>query len=211
MHGSMGSLSQCLPLAAALHSTCGFGVVAFDGFGCGRSPKPNDWEAYAFDRLGRDLDAVWAWLQGRPWRLPGAGAGAGAVVPGPVVVVAHSYGTHLAMGLALRLHEAAASHLSASARPLSRPRGLVLLAGCLTTADGGHPIFRLPTLALNLLQPTLTRAFLASAFEPAEQPTAATFDHAGLLAAQRAAADANPMHVCRAYYRQVGPSGIPAA
>jgi predicted lipid-binding transport protein (Tim44 family) len=122
---------------------------------------------------------------------------------------------------------------------------LALLAGCLATLDGGHPIFRLPVFLLNLLQPLLRSAFQSAAFEtrpldrsapvasaaqpgPAARATEGTptshkaiaaeaeagggapgatlalaIRNEGLLDAQATLADANPMAVCQAYYRQV--------
>ena len=46
VHGSMASMAQYFPAAAALHDEGkGFGCVAYDWYGCGRSPKPERWEA----------------------------------------------------------------------------------------------------------------------------------------------------------------------
>ena len=58
VHGSCGSLLQWkdqIALAAKERA-----VVAFDTFGCGRSPKPPEWDAYSFAELRDDLAAVLA-------------------------------------------------------------------------------------------------------------------------------------------------------
>ncbi|CAE8621867.1 unnamed protein product [Polarella glacialis] len=100
------------------------------------------------------------------------------------------------MRLALSQQEEASTRaVTAASSVNSQMAGLVLLSGMLATQDGGHPIFRLPVFALDYLQPSLTASFLQMAFEPGCEPE--------LLASQEAACNANPMHVCKAYYRQV--------
>ena len=185
VHGSMASMAQFFPAAAALNmglkdapsSSSGFGVVAYDWLGCGRSPKPQDWDAYAWSALYRDLEAIYERTVSR--------------VSGKIVVVAHSYGTHLAMRLAL----AQIDKSKGAPSGCDKFGGLVLLGGSLATLNGGLPLFRLPVFVLDYIQPWLTSAFIRSAFEETSPPE--------LLASQEASSNANAMHVCKAYYRQV--------
>eukprot|EP00434_Breviolum_minutum_P002664 symbB.v1.2.002353.t4/scaffold121.1/size317807/17 len=149
VHGSAASLTQYLPLAAALHETLGYGFVCYDWLGCGGSEKPDDWYAYAFDELLKDLIAVWQDLK---W-------------PGPYVVVGHSFGSHLV----LKLLASAPSSVA----------GAVLLGAA--KFPEGLPIFRLP-------------AFLKMAIH-SEDPE--------LIKQEADACNANPMYMCKAYYRQV--------
>ena len=92
VHGSMGSMAQYFPLARHIHDSTGSGIVAYDQYGCGQSPKPESWESYNFGRLADDLAAVFEWTRSRDWHNRRQ-----------IVVVAHSYGTHLALRLALDL------------------------------------------------------------------------------------------------------------
>ena len=55
-------MAQFFPLAAGLCVERGLGCVAYDMFGCGRSPKPEDWAAYEFAELQRDARAVYTRL-----------------------------------------------------------------------------------------------------------------------------------------------------
>ena len=70
VHGIMASMAQFFPAAAALHGGFGnegddgsgggaFGCVLYDWLGCGRSPKPRQWEAYAWDALYGDLEKLY--------------------------------------------------------------------------------------------------------------------------------------------------------
>ena len=202
-------MAQYFPLARHIHDSTGSGIVAYDQYGCGQSPKPESWESYNFGRLADDLAAVFEWTRSRDWHNRRQ-----------IVVVAHSYGTHLALRLALDLRaerspdscpgnggarnssKKSTGPASLAAADPTTPRRdgqcavrFVLLAGCLSILDGGHPLFLLPVFALNWLQSTLTRGFLAAAYEAGADPE--------MLADQERAANANPLSVCKAYYRQV--------
>jgi pimeloyl-ACP methyl ester carboxylesterase len=108
-------------------------VVAFDAYGCGRSPKPRDWAAYSFDALTADLVAVLKCL----------------VPPGSApVLVAHSAGCSLAIA-------AVAAGLDAG---LANMEGLCLLGGYVEP-PAPHPVFYLPVPLLNLIQPMLSSGF----------------------------------------------------
>mmetsp|Transcript_16022 Transcript_16022/g.48939 ORF Transcript_16022/g.48939 Transcript_16022/m.48939 type:complete len:207 (-) Transcript_16022:96-716(-) len=56
------------------------------------------------------------------------------------------------------------------------------------------PVFYLPVFILNWLQSTMTEGFLGAAFAPGAD--------AALVEAERVACNANPMYMCKAYYRQ---------
>lgn len=169
VHGSAGSLTQFLPLASALASQ-GCGVLAYDWLGCGGSAKPDLWEAYAFEEHLQDLVAVWT------QHMLTCG-------PGPRFLVAHSFGTHLAIQLAGRVDSVS---------------GLILLSGARNFPEG-HPIFRLPVWVLNHLQSSLTKVFLELALAPGSDP--------GLVEQEEKGCNSNPMHMCKAYYRQVKNAG----
>eukprot|EP00933_Yihiella_yeosuensis_P025737 TRINITY_DN19975_c0_g1_i1.p1 TRINITY_DN19975_c0_g1~~TRINITY_DN19975_c0_g1_i1.p1 ORF type:complete len:311 (-),score=71.20 TRINITY_DN19975_c0_g1_i1:34-930(-) len=142
VHGSAASLTQYLPILAALSEKRGFGFVAYDWLGCGGSAKPDGWEEYSTGELLEDLAEVWA-------RYFSAQEGKKSFI------VAHSFGTHLTLRLVWRLRQAS--------KPV--PAGLVLLAGAFRF-QGCHPIFRLPVFCLNQMQPALTKGFLSIAFAP---------------------------------------------
>jgi abhydrolase domain-containing protein 8 len=131
VHGSAASMLQWgaqIERFSADHS-----VVAIDAYGCGRSPKPQDWAAYSFEALTADLIAVLKRL----------------VPPGSTpVLVAHSAGCSMAIA-------AVAAGLYAGA---GRVAGLCLLGGYVE-APVPHPVFYLPVPVLRLIQPILSSGF----------------------------------------------------
>eukprot|EP00747_Dinoflagellata_sp_TGD_P192392 gnl/TRDRNA2_/TRDRNA2_57169_c0_seq1.p1 gnl/TRDRNA2_/TRDRNA2_57169_c0~~gnl/TRDRNA2_/TRDRNA2_57169_c0_seq1.p1 ORF type:complete len:331 (+),score=43.19 gnl/TRDRNA2_/TRDRNA2_57169_c0_seq1:49-1041(+) len=176
VHGSCASFSQYVPLAAALSERRGYGIVAWDWLGCGRSSKPDNWSAYHPDELYADMAAVWQKYCTRQ--------GEEFVVAKQTYIVAHSFGCHLAMRLALLLQSSEDTSMA----------GLVLLSSALQLPEG-HPIFRLPVFLLNRLQPSMTEAFVSVAFTENA--------NADLLRKERDGCNRNPMYMCKAYYRQI--------
>lgn len=176
VHGSCASFSQFVPLAAALSEKRGYGIVTWDWLGCGRSSKPDNWNAYHPDELFADMAAVWDKHCARREN--------GELVAKNTYVVAHSFGSHLAMRLALSLQSSEDTGLA----------GLVLLASALQFPEG-HPIFRLPLFILNRLQPAMTEAFVSTAFTKNADTD--------LLMQERDGCNRNPMYMCKAYYRQI--------
>ena len=76
------------------------------------------------------------------------------------------------------------------------PAGLVLVSGA-PAVHPPHPIFRLPVFVLDRLKPTLTAEFSANAIHSSHEES-----NPGLFAASSAMSNQNPMHMCKAYYRQ---------
>ena len=162
-------------------SSEGHEVVAFDWFGCGRSPKPNQWYAYSYEALRADLAEVVASY--------GTGNASGRKKN---VLVAHSAGCSLSLAVVA----------AANAQPPVAVDGLCLL-GALGAAIKPHPVFYLPVILLNLLQPKLSAGFEALALhEHTRQAT--TEKHRQVLELAAEVNASNPMHMCKAYYRQFG-------
>jgi pimeloyl-ACP methyl ester carboxylesterase len=197
-HGSCASMLQWR--AQIEHFGLTHSVVAFDVFGCGRSPKPHDWAAYSYANLRADLHALVARFGSSP---------------GGVVLVAHSAACSTALSLA------------AGARPDATLKGLCLLGG-FAKPPGTHPVFHLPVALLRLLQPVLSSGFEALALHPTTR-AGTTEAHRGVLALAAEVNAANDMFMratpprmpsrghcapeprprlrarrCKAYYRQLG-------
>ncbi|CAE7838361.1 ABHD8 [Symbiodinium sp. CCMP2592] len=113
------------------------------------------------------------------WKL------AAACGTGPHFVAGHSFGTHLVIRLLASLAR------ETEMKPIS---GLVLLGGARTFPEG-HPIFLLPVFLLSRLQHGMTEAFLKMALADSCDPD--------LRKQEEDACNANPMYMCKAYYRQV--------
>ncbi|CAE7199873.1 ABHD8 [Symbiodinium necroappetens] len=113
------------------------------------------------------------------WKL------AAACGTGPHFVAGHSFGTHLVIRLVASLA------LETETKPIS---GLVLLGGARQFPEG-HPIFRLPVFLLSQFQHGMTDAFLKMALADSCDPE--------LRKQEEDACNANPMYMCKAYYRQV--------
>ena len=126
-HTSAPRLGQIAHFAAAGHE-----VVAFDYVGCGRSPKPQSWYAYAFDELQADAAAVVA-TYGR--------SSSSATTKN--VLVCHSAGCLLGLGLGL----VAATGAGAQA-PVAAVHGLVLMAPGYVPGYRPLPLFYLPARVL---------------------------------------------------------------
>jgi hypothetical protein len=71
---------------------------------------------------------------------------------------------------------------------------MTLLGTALSLPDGGHPLFRLPLIVLNWIQPWLTSQFAGYAFHEDCPPDK--------IAKSSEESGGNPMHVCQAFYRQ---------
>ena len=186
VHGSCASMLQWQAQAAHL-SGQGFSVVLYDWLGCGRSPKPRGWGLYGMEELYEDLKAVVRAYQAKHTTLIG-----------------HSAGCGLCLRLAAECEAAGGAPSTTLPRP---PSQLVLVAPVI----GGLPaqlrlIFHLPLFILDYIQPSLSAGFKDLALH-AETRKAATPEHEALLSLVDALQSANPMHMCKAYYRQY--AGIP--
>ncbi|KAK9820947.1 hypothetical protein WJX81_001377 [Elliptochloris bilobata] len=158
---------QVGPLQAA-----GVATVAYDFLGCGSSAKPRDATAYAPGELFADLEAV----HDQYCKEHQA-----------VFLVAHSFGTCLAVRLAVQLGSALT--------------GLVLIGAFHPALGGGamRGLFLLPETVLGWLQPLLTRQFMGLAFHANSHRR-----RPELLAQEARYSNANLPHMFRAFYRQVG-------
>lgn len=162
------------------HLAKDYTVVAYDVFGCGRSPKPTGWECYSTSELCEDLMALV-----RHCGLPGARN----------VLVCHSAGCSWGLMCAAQLADATPDS------PMLA--GLVLLSVLdAKPAVASHPVFRLPASFLNLLQPLLSAGFEERALAPVTR-AGATPEHVELLSLCKATNSSNPMHMAKAYYRQM--------
>lgn len=177
VHGSCASMLQFQAMIAHFASL-GHELIAYDWFGCGRSPKPRDWYAYCTAELSKDLAAV-----------VDKYGGPSAAVQKKNVLVCHSAGCSLGLEFA-----------SQSSTPVD---GLCLLA-----ALGGlskfpvHPVFYLPALVLTWIQPTLSAGFEGLALSEKTREGASE-DRRAVLALAKDVNGSNPMYMCKAYYRQV--------
>mmetsp|Transcript_17483 Transcript_17483/g.40118 ORF Transcript_17483/g.40118 Transcript_17483/m.40118 type:complete len:277 (+) Transcript_17483:15-845(+) len=102
------------------------------------------------------------------------------------VLIGHSYGALLAFQVHQRLKEDAAV----------RVERLVLIGSALNAASGAAmAVFYLPEFLLARMQPAMTDGFIAGAFHPSASPE--------LVERERGLANANPMGMCKAFYRQL--------
>ena len=108
------------------------------------------------------------------------------------LVLAHSMGCSLALRLAA---EWGTNGVSVAALAL-------LGATDVVPAVAASPIFRLPLCLLDRLQPLLSAGFEARALHE-ETRAGKTAGHRGLLELCKACNGANPMFMCKAYYRQL--------
>mmetsp|Transcript_54900 Transcript_54900/g.146596 ORF Transcript_54900/g.146596 Transcript_54900/m.146596 type:complete len:314 (-) Transcript_54900:334-1275(-) len=177
VHGSAASMTHMLPTADTLFQQDNYGIVLYDWFGCGESTKPRKWSAYHPDELQADLMEVW-----RRYFCEGRGK---MGTTGPCFIVAHSFGAHFTMRLALQLQEDP---------ELRKPDGVILLSAARKFPEG-HPLFLLPSSALWCLQPMLSKALMPTAFTSEADPE--------LLKEMRASSGRNDMYMCKAYYRQI--------
>ncbi|KAL1519981.1 hypothetical protein AB1Y20_023465 [Prymnesium parvum] len=179
VHGSCGSLLQWQ--AQLDHSSRFSSVLAYDSYGCGRSPKPYEWEAYASHALIADLVAL---VQ----RFSASSSSE------KLVLVAHS----AAAGFALQ----AVRWLSEAPGEGRRQIAGVVTVSALDAVPSALALFRLPLCVLTRLQPSLSAGFVEGALHE-ETRAARTEEHQELLSLCDGINEANPMYMCQAYYRQL--------
>mmetsp|Transcript_63073 Transcript_63073/g.131101 ORF Transcript_63073/g.131101 Transcript_63073/m.131101 type:complete len:314 (+) Transcript_63073:281-1222(+) len=176
VHGSMATMQQFEGQITGLAATSD--IVAWDAYGCGKSPKPWEWDAYSHKEHYQDLETIFETYRG-PRN----------------VVVGHSYGASMALQLA-----------SAHARDQDKPIVSVVCIGPgfgpKHYPSGSIRLFRYPLVLLQLLAPLLRMGFLQRAVHAVtlERKTAT---HDRLVARILASAGGNPMHVCKAFYQQM--------
>ena len=161
-------LGQIAHFAAAGHE-----IVAFDYVGCGRSPKPRDWYAYAFHELQADAAAVVATY--------GTSSSSKATKN---VLVGHSAGCLLCLGLVAA--DSASGPQSPVAAVHAPVHGLVLMAPAYVPSYRPLPLFYLPARVLTWIQPKLDAGFEALALhESTTSPGLATEARKATLALAR--------------------------
>lgn len=188
VHGSCASMLQYEPMISAF-AKAGHEVIAYDFLGCGRSPKPDDWYAYALDELRADLAAVVALYGGRS-------SPAGDGPPTKNVLVCHSMGCLLGLCVAGAPTSAAAAQVDA-----------LCLLGAFAPVPKPHPIMYLPATVLGWIQPKLSAAFEAAALHPKTHEGASEARQRA-LALSRELNASNPSYMFKAYYRQARLSSL---
>jgi len=167
LHGACARGDQFADLLAGLAPHCS--VATYDRVGCGKSPKPTEWDQYASERLVDEAVAFCKLFGGKR-----------------TVLVGHSYGTLLAFQVHQRLKEDTSVHVER----------LVLLGSALSAASrAAMAVFYLPEFLLSRMQPAMTDGFIAAAFHPSAPSE--------LVERERGFANANPMGMCKAFYRQL--------
>ena len=179
---------QYEPMISAF-AKAGHEVIAYDFLGCGRSPKPDDWYAYALDELRADLAAVVALYGGRS-------SPAGDGPPTKNVLVCHSMGCLLGLCVAGAPTSAAAAQVDA-----------LCLLGAFAPVPKPHPIMYLPATVLGWIQPKLSAAFEAAALHPKTHEGASEARQRA-LALSRELNASNPSYMFKAYYRQARLSSL---
>jgi len=171
VHGSCASVDQFESLINELGPFLkkkNFMAEGFDAYGCGQSDKKKVKEAYAEEELQEDLKAVFS----------------KAKHPTTNFIIGHSYGTSQVIKL----------YNSLSSEEQRCVKGIVLLSGSLPGTNGGHPIFILPSMILDLLQGWMSSNFRKAAFHPKASEE--------LLALAEARSNQNPMYMCKYFYEQ---------
>ena len=179
VHGSCASMLQYCELI--LHfAAAGHEIIAFDYVGCGRSPKPRDWYAYAFAALQADVAAVVAKY--------------GASSSAKNILVCHSAGCLLGLGVVA----------ARDAQPPVVVDGLILMGAGYAPVYKPLPLFYLPAIVLTWMQPQLDRGFESVALhEKTTDPAIATEARKAVLALAQEVNASNVAYMFKAYYRQL--------
>ncbi len=190
VHGSCASMLQFEELVSHF-AAAGHEVVTYDFVGCGRSPKPRDWYAYAFAELRADLAAIIA-RYGPETEVRGGWPFAGPQVK-KNLLVCHSAGCALALGIVA----------GSPTDPPATIDGLVLMGASFHPAGFQVPsLFYYPALLLGWMQPKLSAGFEALALHERTRSAATPARQQVLQLAQEVNAS-NPPYMFKAYYRQV--------
>jgi pimeloyl-ACP methyl ester carboxylesterase len=188
-HGSMASMVQYRSCIEYVRNRGDCDILAYDWLGCGGSEKPRDWESYSTPELLLDLEAAYCYLLKGGCRAT------------PTILVGHSFGASLVTQLDAEVRSALANDIfecsdGNDSALLPAPAALC----CISTSDGEGlggqlAVFYLPEFGLKMLQPSMTSAFAKMALHP-------TTDERVQREAL-ATSEANEMHVCKAFYRQI--------
>ena len=176
VHGSMARLGQFRAQLDYFIRQGKYDVVAYDYYGCGRSPKDSiKWDDYTTTAHLDDLRSIYNRFLSRS---------------GKNVVVAHSFGCTLAVRLVSGITRSAHAKV---------PDAVFLLGGGVpdvTKREKMRKLFSLPLWILRFLHPLLSRGFRERALHPDTKDEA-------LLRYCNATSGANPMHVVQPFYAQV--------
>jgi len=185
-HGSMASMLQYRANIEYAMNRGDLDILAYDWLGCGGSEKPRDWDAYSTSELLLDLEAAYCHL---------LRAGPKGI---PSILVGHSFGTSLVTQFDAELRAAAAADIfeSSDSALLPPPAALCLIS----PSDGENlgaalAVFRLPEFALRALQPSMNDSFATAALHPSTSES--------IRREMMSISEANEMHVCKAFYRQI--------
>jgi pimeloyl-ACP methyl ester carboxylesterase len=187
VHGSMARMGQYAALMK-LVAAKGFNYVTYDFFGMGRSPKPENSQAYTTAALHSDLLCVYEYTcKMYPKR--------------PVIVVGHSYGCCLTLKLCMTLNDPLEDTGS-----LLSPGALVLLGAyrwnSLTAKSKSMvKLFSLPLWCLRIIRPFLSAGFKSRAFSPASLNNPSL---KSLMDYADAVSGANLFHVVQPFYCSSG-------
>eukprot|EP00339_Tiarina_fusa_P006888 CAMPEP_0117002716 /NCGR_PEP_ID=MMETSP0472-20121206/4284_1 /TAXON_ID=693140 ORGANISM="Tiarina fusus, Strain LIS" /NCGR_SAMPLE_ID=MMETSP0472 /ASSEMBLY_ACC=CAM_ASM_000603 /LENGTH=275 /DNA_ID=CAMNT_0004703139 /DNA_START=6 /DNA_END=833 /DNA_ORIENTATION=+ len=163
IHGAGGRAEQ-FEAQSKLCRELGFGVVALDLLGHGASPKPAEESLYLTAELLKDVEALFE-----------------AHKTERNFIVAHSYGTVLALQLAQKLTERGES---------SAISKMVLIGSSATSPSTGGVALYLPATVLEWLRPLARNEFNRKAFHPDTSPE--------FVAKENEITAQNPMYVMKA-------------
>lgn len=177
VHGSMATMQQFEAQITELYGSGNCRVVAFDAYGCGKSPRPTDFTAYSKDNLFQDLLAVFDRYKGFK-----------------NLVVGHSYGCSQVVQLAnARGEDVHGITLIAPGFAPTNGEPPMMKA---------VKVFSAPLIFLNIIRPLLSRGFAERSFH-ARTRTESCDHHRRLLQRAAAFSGSNSMHVCQAFYQQM--------
>mmetsp|Transcript_46259 Transcript_46259/g.107719 ORF Transcript_46259/g.107719 Transcript_46259/m.107719 type:complete len:293 (-) Transcript_46259:68-946(-) len=177
VHGSCASMLQFEPMISHF-AAAGQDVVAFDLVGCGRSPKPRCWYAYAFHEFAADLEAVVVKYGKQPARN---------------VLVCHSAGCWLGLNLV---------NTAISNGREAPTAGMCLMGAGYVGKWTTPPIFYLPAIVLGWMQPLLSASFETMALHQKTHDGATKARRQARALAKEVNAS-NPPYMFKAYYRQI--------
>ena len=152
VHGSMARIGQYAALIKLAEEN-DYTYVAYDMYGMGRSPKPEQYRVYETDEHLSDLYHVYRFTcETYPKR--------------PVIMIGHSYGCCLTLKLAFNLKDSCVDTSS-----LGLPKALLLLGAYRWNKASARSktmkrLFGLPLWFLRLIRPLLSSGFKAKAFAP---------------------------------------------
>lgn len=167
IHGAGGRAEQFDPLLDRITAAAPWSAVSFDWLGHGKSERPDGWDLYAADELYADVERVY-----QQHRTAGTN-----------IVLAHSYGTAMAMRLAAEKDNDVAA---------------VVLLGPLTwepPAAAGNPGFYLPCFVLEWIRPMIAKSFADAVWHPNTDRE--------LVEREAAISSKNPFYVFKPMSRQM--------